>query len=298
MTWFKRIFLLIGVNIAVIAVLMTVVSVFGINTNYLTPNGLNLTALAVVSLVVGFAGAFISLGISRMTAKWMMKIRIIENPENDLEAFLTNKIQQFAQQGGFKTPELGVYESAEINAFATGPTKNRSLVAFSSGLLNAMDKDEIEGVLAHEMAHIKNGDMVTMTLVQGVINTFVIFASRVAAYAAMQAMGRDNEAIGGIVYFVVSMAFQVLFGILASLVVNAFSRWREFGADYGGAQFAGKAKMIAGLQFLQKNHGQVDPSNPSLATMKINDKGSFAEWWSTHPALDKRIEALQKAPIA
>ncbi len=298
MTWIKRIALLVGVNIAVIAVLMTIVSVFGLDTTYLKDTGLDLRALAIMSLIVGFSGAFISLAISRMTAKWMMKIHIIETPQNDLEAFLMNKIEHFAQQGGFKTPELGIYDSPEINAFATGPTKNRSLVAFSSGLLNSMGRHEIEGVLAHEMAHIRNGDMVTMTLIQGVINTFVIFASRVAAYAAMQVLGRDNQAIGGLAYFVVSMVFQVLFGMLASVIVYAFSRWREYGADYGGAQFAGKQKMIAGLKFLQNHKAAIDTSNQALATMKIADKASFAEWFSTHPPLEKRIAALQAAPIS
>lgn len=296
MAFFKRIFFFLLVNVAVIAVLMTVVSVFGLDAQYLKPNGLDLTSLAIISAIVGFAGAFISLFISKWMAKWMMKVQVIKDPRERHEVELVNMVKHMADQAGVGMPDVGIYPSNEINAFATGWNRNKALVAVSSGLLESMNKDELEGVLAHEMAHVKNGDMVTMTLLQGVINTFVIFASRVAAYAVMRFMGRDNDAIGGIVYYLVSMVFQIGFGVLASLVVNRYSRWREFGADYGGAQLSSKNKMIAALKFLQSHH-QVDSSQKAFATMKMSGDSSMMELFSTHPPLEKRIQTLQAAPL-
>lgn len=299
---FTRIALFLLTNIAVIAVIMTITSVFGLDTMYLKEYGLDLKALALLSLLYGFAGSFISLFLSKWMAKRSTGMRIIENPSNDDEAFIVQKIEQFASQGGFNTPEIGIYDSPEVNAFATGATKNKSLVAVSSGLLANMSRDEVEGVLAHEMAHIQNGDMVTMTLIQGVVNAFVIFFARVAAYAVQTALSKGDEdsgrAVGGIAYWVTSIAFEILFGILASTIVYAFSRWREYGADHGGAVFAGKQKMIAALQKLQKTHEMVDPRSKELATMKISDKSALMKWFSTHPTLDSRIMKLQQAPIS
>ena len=299
MIFLKRIFFFVLINVAIIAVLTTVTSVFGINTYYLEPNGLNLQSLAVFSLIIGFAGSFISLLISKWMAKSMMGVEVIKNPTNDEESFLITKIQQFAQQGGVNMPEVGIYESGEVNAFATGWSKNRALVAVSRGLLQQMNREEVEGVLAHEMAHVVNGDMVTMALIQGVVNTFVIFAARVAAYAVQTflAKGEENSAIGGLSYWLTALLFEILFGILASIVVMSFSRWREYRADFGGAQFVGKQKMIAALKRLQSSTNQIDNNQKSLATMKMSGKGGITALFSTHPSLEKRIESLQKALI-
>ncbi len=297
MSFFKRIFFFILVNVAVIAVLMTITTIFGIEP-YLTPYGLNLTSLLIYAAIIGFTGSFISLFLSKWMAKKMMGVQVIDQPSNTAESKLVETISRLAQQGGFNMPEVGIYNSPEVNAFATGWGKNHSLVAVSTGLLNEMSSDEVEGVLAHEMAHVSNGDMVTMTLIQGVVNTFVIFAARAAAYAVQTALGKDNESIGGLSYWVTSIAFEIVFGILASLIVFWFSRHREFAADMGGAKFVGKQKMIAALKKLQQLTDRIDPSQQSLATMKISDRPSnFAAMFSTHPRLEDRIEVLQKATV-
>ena len=229
----------------------------------------------------------------------MMGVKVIKHPGDHEESKLVEIISRLAQQGGFKMPEVGIYDSPEVNAFATGWGRNHSLVAVSAGLLHEMDDSEIEGVLAHDMAHVANGDMVTMTLIQGVVNTFVIFAARVAAYAVQTAMSRDNEAVGGLAYWITSIVFEIIFGVLASTIVFWFSRRREFAADYGAAQFVGKQKMIAALKRLQQLTNKIDPSQKSLATMKISDRpSSFMAIFSTHPRLEQRIEALQKAMIS
>ena len=296
MAFLKRIFLFLIVNIAVVAVFMTVVSVTGIDTAYLTPNGLNLQALAVVALLFGMISSVVSLFISKWMAKWMMKVQIIKDPRANHEVELVHMVKHLADQANIGMPEVGIYPSNEINAFATGWNRNNALVAVSEGLLNAMNKDELEGVLAHEVAHIKNGDMVTMTLIQGVINAFIIFGARVAAFAVMRAMGRSSDEIGGFAYWGVSILFEIFFGIIASTIVMAFSRWREFGADYGGAQLSSKKKMVAALQFLQKHH-RVETQHKSFATMKMNGDSAFMKLFSSHPPLEKRIMALQAAPI-
>jgi heat shock protein HtpX len=193
-------------------------------------------------------------------------------------------------------PEVGIYPSNEINAFATGWNRNNSLICVSEGLLNAMNKDQLEGVLAHEMAHVRNGDMVTMILLQGIINAFVIFAAKVAAWGVSRAMGRDADEIGGLVYYGISILFEIFFGILASTIVMAFSRWREFGADYGGAQLSSKKKMMAALEFLQSHHA-VDNRHKSFATMKMSGDSAFMKLLSSHPPMEKRVMALQAAPI-
>jgi len=294
MTLIKRLFFFILTNVAVVAVLMTIVTVFGLDS-YLSGAGLNLGSLAIFATIIGFSGALISLFMSKLMAKWMMKVKVIQSPGNDLESWLIQTTEHLAQQGGFKMPEVGIYESKEINAFATGASKNASLVAFSSGLLSAMNRDEIEGVLAHEMAHIKNGDMVTMTLIQGVVNTFVVFAARGIGFVAMRLMGREE--VGGMLYYGISILLEIVFGVLASVVVFGFSRWREFGADYGAAKFVGKNKMIAALQFLEKHQKAIAPNQRAFATMKISDRAGFMRLFSTHPPLAKRIQTLQQAPI-
>ena len=290
---FKRFFFFALVNIAVVAVILVIAHFFGLETRYLTPNGLNLMALAFMSLLWGFVGSFVSLFISKWLAKKTMGVQLISQPKNSQENKIVEIVSRIASQAGLKTPEIGIYDSPEVNAFATGWSRNNSLVAVSSGLLSEMSPAEIEGVLAHEMAHIANGDMVTMTLIQGVVNAFVIFFARIAAFAVQKAMGRDNEAIGGFAYLGLSILFEIIFGILASTIVFAFSRWREFGADAGGAKFVGKRNMIAALQKLQKLTHRIDPSQKSFATLKISDRPGFAKFFSSHPPLEKRIEVLE-----
>ena len=291
----KRILLFILTNVAVLVVVTAIVSLLGLDTAYLKPHGLDLTALAIFSLIWGMVGSVISLLMSKQIAKWTMKLQVIKAPHGPQENFIFDVVQRLANQHGIKTPELAVYNDPTPNAFATGASKNSSLVAVSVGLLQQMNNDEIEGVIAHEMAHIVNGDMVTMTLVQGVMNAFVIFFSRIAAYAVQTAMGRDGEQIGGLVYYVVAFAFQILFGMLASLVVFGFSRHREYAADRGSAQMVGKAKMIAALKRLQQMQG-TKKTNKAFATMQISgSKSGMMELFRTHPPLEKRIAALRGA---
>lgn len=288
----KRIVLFLVVNIAVVVLLTTITSVFGI-APYLGAYGLNLTSLAIFASIIGFSGAFISLFLSKMMAKWQMGVKVIETPSTRDEVFFHQVVQRIATQEGIKMPEIGIYQSPEINAFATGAGKNSALVAVSSGLLEQMDQDELEGVIAHEMAHVLNGDMVTMTLVQGVVNTFVIFIARVAAYAIQNFITKGEET-GGLVYYLISFVLELIFGILASTIVAAFSRWREFGADRGGAKYSSQAKMIKALQFLQNHQRMTDPSDKGFATMKISRPSSgIMMLFATHPPLEKRIEALK-----
>ena len=294
---FKRIGLFLLVNILIIAIISIVTSTLGLNTRYLEPAGINYQALITFCLLWGFVGSFISLLLAKPMAKWMMKVKIIEQPQGGEEQFLFDVIKRISENIGIKMPQIGIYQSGEVNAFATGATRNSSLVAVSSGLLQEMNHDEIEGVLAHEMAHIANGDMVTMTLLQGVINAFVMFFARVAAFAVQRAMGREE--IGGIAYFVTMIVFEIFFSILASLVVMKFSRWREYGADLGGAKYSTKGKMIAALQKLESLQSRVDTSQKSFATMKISDKpAGMWRLWASHPPLQDRIMALQKAMVA
>jgi heat shock protein HtpX len=298
---FKRILLFVLTNILVIATITIVLQILGIG-NYLTERGIDYGALLAFCLVWGMVGAFISLGLSRIMAKWSMRVRVID-PRNPGEyRDLVAMVQAMSQKAGLPAlPEIGVYESADINAFATGPSKRRSLVAVSTGLLQRMDRDQVEGVIAHEVAHIANGDMVTMTLIQGVINAFVMFFARVAAYAVTAAMRRgDSEQGGGhMLQFMLVMVFQIVFGLLGSIVVAWFSRLREFRADRGGALYAGKAKMIAALQGLQRVYGRPVPEeeeHASLNTLKISGRkpGGLVALLSTHPPLEMRIARLQE----
>ena len=290
-----RIFIFIVINLAVVVLLTAITSIFGIDTNYLQPNGLNLESLFIVALIIGFAGSFISLFLSKWIAKKTMGIELITQPKNHQESRIVEIISGIAHRNNIKTPEIGIYHSSEVNAFATGSSRNNSLVAVSAGLLEEMNEQELEGVLAHEMAHVINGDMVTMALLQGVINTFVIFFARIAAYAVQKTLLKDDEEVGGIVYFLISIAFEIVFGILASLIVFWVSRRREFAADKGAAVFVGKNKMIAALQKLNKLSNRIDTSQKTLATMKISDRGSSI--FSTHPDLQLRIQRLQELQI-
>ncbi|APJ02938.1 protease HtpX [Silvanigrella aquatica] len=292
----KRIFLFLFVNILVMITITAITSILGVN-HYVTSKGLDYTKLLAFCLVWGFLGAFISLAISRWIAKFSMGITPI-NPEqcNATERELYNQVAKLAQRAGLpKTPEVGIYESADINAFATGPSKSRSLVAVSSGLLDRMSSNEREGVLAHEIAHIANGDMVTMTLIQGVVNAFVMFFARIIAYATTQFVKED---IRPLVNMIVVIVLEILFSILGSIVIAWFSRQREFKADLGGAQLAGKSSMIAALAALQRVYDSPLPEGEetpkSIAAFKISNKSGFLEIFSTHPPLEVRIQALRQ----
>ncbi|QDI91282.1 protease HtpX [Salicibibacter halophilus] len=261
--------------------------------------GINVLSLLIFSLLLGFGGSLFSLAISRWVAKKMMRVKVLD-PEKNLnraERAIVEKVHRMARAAGLvHMPEVGVYQSKEVNAFATGPSKKRSLVAVSSGLLQEMDEDAVEGVIAHEVAHVDNGDMVTMTLLQGIVNTFVIFLSRVAAIILSRFVRPELQFI---VQLAAIIILQILFSILGSLVVNAYSRHREFHADRGGADFAGKDKMTHALRSLQNyaNRAQVDDhtDDSALQTMKINGKRSFAQLFSTHPDLQDRIERLEQS---
>ncbi|MFC0273532.1 protease HtpX [Metabacillus herbersteinensis] len=288
----KRIFLFILSNILVLTTIGIVLSLLGVGSYQTADGGLNLVNLLVFSAVVGFTGSFMSLLMSRWMAKMMMGVKVLD-PDKSLSAGernLVERVHRLSRAAGItRMPQVGIYQSPEVNAFATGPSKNRSLVAVSSGLLHEMDDDAIEGVLAHEVAHITNGDMVTMTLLQGIVNTFVVFLARVAAWAATRFV---REEIAPIVHFIAVIIFQIVFSILGSLVVFAFSRYREFHADRGGADLAGKDKMIHALRSLQAYTGRVRDDQTSLSTLKINSKKG-SSLFSTHPDLEVRIQRLE-----
>src|SRR5688500_3475003 len=264
----KRIFLFVATNLAIVLTLSVVVSVLGLSDG-VTVNGLDLRALAMFCLVWGMVGSFISLQMSRWIAKRATGVQLVtgRTGRQDLD-WLYSTVERLTRQANLPMPEVGVYESPEVNAFATGPSKSRSLVAVSSGLLRAMRRDEVEGVLAHEVAHIANGDMVTMTLLQGVMNAFVMFLARIIAFA-LASRGGSRDERGGTSFFVV-FALEIVLGILGSLVTAWFSRQREFRADHGGATLAGKDRMVAALRRLAANRELVDTRHEALATAKIN----------------------------
>lgn len=282
----KRIFLFIITNILVMITVSLIVNLLGVN-RYLTQYGLNWVALAVFCGVWGMAGAFISLAMSRFIAKMAMGVKVL-GPHSGHPLVLM--VAGLCQKAGLPMPEVGIYDSPEINAFATGPTKSRSLIAVSSGLMSRMNRDEIEGVLAHEISHIANGDMVTMTLIAGVVNAFAMFLSRVISYFVSLSVKED---VAYIVRFVLTIVLDIFFSILGSIAVAFFSRAREFRADSGGARLAGKEKMIAALENLKRNFEPVDARAVSLDTLKISGKSRFVALFSTHPSLEKRIEALR-----
>lgn len=294
---FKRFFLFILTNILVLVSVSIVLSVLGVN-HYLTSAGIDYPALMIFCLVWGFVGSGISLMLSKFMAKRMMGVEIVD--DRGQYGDLVRKVHLLARTAGIeKMPEVGVYQSSEVNAFATGPSKNNSLVAVSSGLLNQMNAEEVEGVLAHEIAHVANGDMVTMALIQGVVNAFVMFFARIAAFALNQAMAGDRDddrpVTSGFAYHITVMVCEVLFSFLGMFVVAYFSRVREFRADKGGAQFAGKQKMVAALKRLQQKVDLLDESQDAIKTMKISSKKGLMNFLSTHPSLEDRIAALERA---
>lgn len=286
----KRIALFILTNILVVLTISILLNLLGVRP-YLNANGIDIQQLAVFCLVWGMTGSLISLAISRMMAKWTMGVQVIPRTSSEY-AWVVMMVEQLARKAGLPVmPQVGIYESPEVNAFATGPSKRRSLVAFSTGLLNSMDKNEIEGVAAHEIAHIANGDMVTMTLLQGVVNAFVMFFARIIAWGISQNVREESRHT---TQFMVTFLLEMVLGLLGMIVVCSFSRYREFRADRGGAQYAGKQDMIAALQRLASNTRRYDEA-PAMAAFKIS--GGVGQLFSTHPPLEKRIAALQSATL-
>jgi heat shock protein HtpX len=285
----KRIFLFLVTNIAVMVVLSIVVSVLGVG-NFMNANGLNLGMLLVFSAVIGFTGSFISLLMSKWMAKMSTGAQVIESPQSDDERWLVSTVHRLADKANIGHPEVAVFEGAP-NAFATGAFKNSSLVAVSTGLLQTMNREEVEAVLGHEIAHIANGDMVTLTLIQGVVNTFVVFLSRIVGYLVDRAVFKTERGTGP-GYFITVMVSQIVFGILASVIVMWFSRQREFRADAGSADLLGRpGPMVAALKRL----GGLEPGElpKSMAASGINDKPGFMSLFSSHPPIEERIAALQ-----
>ena len=289
----KRIFLFLLTNLAIVVTLSIVLSVLGIG-RYVGPGGLDIRALAIFCLVWGMGGAFISLQMSRFIAKRATGVRLVDGRTGNAELdWLYATVARLTQQANLPMPEVGIYESGEVNAFATGPSKSRSLVAVSTGLLRSMRQDEVEGVLAHEVAHIANGDMVTMTLLQGVINAFVMFFARIIAFALASRGGSRDDRNGGVSWIAV-MALEIVLGILGSLITAWFSRHREFRADHGGATLAGRDRMLGALRRLAANRELVDTQHQALATLKINGARGWMIFFSTHPPLEARIAALER----
>ncbi|MEN2467581.1 protease HtpX [Ornithinibacillus sp. JPR2-1] len=288
----KRIFYFLLTNVLVLLTIGIIFSILPIG-NYIGNDGqIQFGTLLIFSAVIGFTGSFISLGMSRWMAKKMMGVKVIDpnGPMNEYERAVVEKVHRLSRAAGLMhMPEVGIYHSPEVNAFATGPSKKRSLVAVSTGLLQEMDDDAVEGVIAHEVAHIANGDMVTMTLLQGIVNTFVVFLSRIVAFAVSRFV---KEELAPIVHFIAIIVFQIAFSILGSIVVFAYSRHREYHADRGGADLAGKDKMRHALESLKAYTSRIKgEDDTSIATLKINNKRK-SSIFSTHPDLDERIKRL------
>ena len=287
----KRILLFVLTNFAVMAVLLVTTRILGVD-QFLTQNGLNMTALAGFSLVIGFGGAIISLLMSKPMAKFSTGARVINQPQTADEAWIVQTVEKFAQKAGIGMPEVAIFEGAP-NAFATGAFKNSALVAVSTGLLQSMTKEEVEAVIGHEVAHIANGDMVTMTLIQGVMNTFVVFLSRVVGYAVDSFLrrGSGSNSGPGIGYMVTTIVMDIVLGFLAAIIVSWFSRQREFRADAGAAQLMGrKQPMINALARL----GGLTPGQLPKTMQALGIVGSLGKLFATHPPMEQRIEALQK----
>ena len=290
----KRIVLLIATNIAIMVVLSLVVSVLGLD-QYLTQQGLNLPALLVFSAILGFGGSFISLLISKWMAKMSMRVHVIERPANETEQWLVSTVQRQAQAAGIGMPEVGIFESPDPNAFATGANRNNALVAVSTGLLHNMRRDEVEAVLGHEVSHVANGDMVTLTLIQGVMNTFVFFLARVIGFVVDRVILK-NERGAGLGYMATVIVAQIVLGILAGMIVAWFSRKREFRADEGGARLAGAPSMIGALEALKRVHMPAAlPEKMQAFGIRSGPPQGFQKLFMTHPPLDERIAALRQS---
>lgn len=293
----KRIFLFLVTNLAVLALLSVVIfiieQVFGVR---LGQGGMG--GLLIFAAIFGFGGALISLALSKWTAKRLMGVRVIDSPQSDVERWLVTTVKHLADQAHIGMPEVGVFEAQEMNAFATGARRNAALVAVSSGLLRSMSRSQIEAVLGHEISHVANGDMVTLALLQGVLNTFVIFLARIIGSIVDRALFKNDRAESGIGFFLTTMVAQIVLGIFASMIVSWYSRRREFRADRGGANLAGTGAMIGALEILKRSQG--DPMPPQMQAFGINTGGGttgggggFMRLFMSHPPLDERIAALQ-----
>ncbi|TPE47256.1 protease HtpX [Maribrevibacterium harenarium] len=290
-----RIVLFLLTNIAVLIVASVVLNLLGVS-HYLSGSGLNLTSLLIFCAVFGFAGSLISLFLSKTMAKFGTKAEVITQPRNHKEAWLLGTVEELSQKAGIKMPEVAVFPQHSANAFATGWNKNDALVAVSSGMLERYPPDEIKAVMAHEIGHVANGDMVTLSLIQGVVNTFVMFFARIAGYAVDQFLRKDDEESGSVGwgYYIATFIFEILFGILASMIVMWFSRYREFRADEAGARLAGKGAMIAALARIQaENEQNTMPESMVAFGIRKGRNSTFGELFSSHPPIDDRIRALQ-----
>ena len=289
-----RIFLLIATNFAVVVVLGIAAQIFGLD-DLLAQNGLpgQLYGLLIMSLILGFGGSFISLAISKWMAKRSMGVRVIEQPANSTEQWLVETVRHQAKQAGIGMPEVGIFDTPQPNAFATGMKRNNALVAVSTGLLNTMNQGEVEAVLGHEVSHVANGDMITMGLIQGVLNTFVIFLSRIVGIIVDKAVFKTRSGFGP-GYYIVSILAQIILGILASMIASWYSRRREFRADSGGAELAGREKMIAALQRLQAQNEKEDlPGQLAAFGISGGIKSGLMKLLMTHPPLEVRINTLR-----
>jgi heat shock protein HtpX len=289
----KRIFLFLVTNLAVMLVIGIIFNALGLHSS-LAANGVNLdlTKLLIMSAIIGSSGSVISLLMSKWSAKSAMGVHIIEQPQNQTEQWLVNIVARQAQHAGIGMPEVGIFQSDDLNAFATGANKNNALVAVSTGLLRQMNQDEIEAVVGHEISHVANGDMITMALMQGVVNTFVYFFATIIGHVVDKIILKNEERGYGMAYYITQMAAQIVLGILASMLTMWFSRYREFRADAGGANLAGREKMIDALRALQRAH-EPEALPGQLAAFGINSGGSMMKLFMTHPPLEERIAALQ-----
>jgi heat shock protein HtpX len=289
----KRIFLFILTNLAVVAVISVTLRLLGVDRWVSETGAINFNALLVMSAVIGFAGSLISLAMSKWSAKRMVGAQVIEQPADPTERWLVETVRRQAQTAGIGMPEVAIYDAPDVNAFATGWNRNNALVAVSTGLLHNMSREEAEAVLAHEVSHVANGDMVTLALIQGVVNTFVVFFSKLFGYFVDRVLlkndGREGPGIGA---FAAEIVAQLVLGVLASMIVMWFSRQREFRADAGGASLAGREKMISALERLKINHEQATLPE-QMAAFGISGGHAFAKLFMTHPPLDERIEALR-----
>jgi heat shock protein HtpX len=287
----KRIILFLATNMAIVLVLSVTMRIFGVEP-YLTANGLNLTSLLIFAAVMGFGGSFISLAISKWMVKRSMGVHVIESPSNSTEFWLVQTVGAYAERAGIKMPEVGIYDSPDVNAFATGMSKNSSLIAVSTGLLHQLTREEAEAVLGHEVAHAANGDMVTLALIQGVVNTFVMFFSRVIGHLVDKLIFKTERGQGP-AFFVTMFIAELVLGFLASTIVMWFSRQREFRADTGGANLAGRHNMIAALERLNSLHPQPLPDRMAAMGIAGGGGGGLKRLFMTHPPLEERIAALK-----
>jgi len=292
----KRIFLFVLTNVAVLAVISITLRLLGVDRVLDESGAINFNALLTLSAVIGFSGSIGSLFLSKFMAKQSVGAHVIENPQDPTERWLVDTVRRQADAAGIGMPEVAIYDAPDVNAFATGWNRNNSLVAVSTGLLHAMSREEAEAVLAHEISHVANGDMVTLALIQGVVNTFVVFFAKLFGILVDRVLlkndGRNGPGIGA---FVAEIVAQIVLGILASTIVMWFSRQREFRADAGGANLAGRQKMIAALERLKLNHEQAAALPKNMSAMAISSGGGFSRLFMSHPPLEERIAVLRNA---